>query len=78
MTLNENGVISWIDIGGARFMETEGVGSKVREKAFMEQFIGKTPPLSLGEEIDAISGATISSVSTVKAVNDAAAFLAQE
>lgn len=78
ITLDENGVISWIDIGGARFMETEGVGSKVREKAFMEQFIGKTPPLSIREEIDAVSGATVSSEAAVKAVNDAAAFLAQE
>ena len=78
MTLDEKGVISWIDIGGARFMETEGVGSRVREKAFMEQFIGKTPPLSLGEEIDALSGATLSAEAAVKAVNDGAAFLAQE
>lgn len=78
LTLDENGVISWIDVGGARFMETEGIGSRVREKAFMEQFIGKTPPLSLGEDIDAVSGATLSSEAAVRAVNDAAAFLAQE
>jgi electron transport complex protein RnfG len=59
-------------------METEGIGSHVREKAFMEQFVGKTPPLSLGEDIDAVSGATLSSEAAVRAVNDAAAFLAQE
>ena len=77
LSLGENGVIEFIDIGGARFMETEGVGSRVREKDFMDQFIGKTPPLTLGEDIDAISGATVSSQAAVDAANDAAAFLAQ-
>lgn len=77
LTLDENGMIASVDIGGARFMETDGVGSRVREKAFQKQFIGKTPPLALGEEIDAISGATISSKAAVEAVNEAAAFLAQ-
>ena len=77
LSLDENGVIESVDIGGARFMETEGVGSRVREKAFMEQFVGKTPPLTLGEDIDAVSGATVSSQAAVDAVNDAAAFLAQ-
>jgi len=77
LTLGENGVIESVDIGGARFMETEGVGSRVREKAFMDQFVGKTPPLSLGEDVDAVSGATVSSQAAIDAVNDAAAFLAQ-
>lgn len=77
LTLSENGVIEAVDIGGARFAETEGVGSRVREKAFMEQFIGQTPPLALGSGIDAISGATVSSQAAVDAVNEAAAFLAQ-
>ena len=67
----------YADIGGARFQETEGVGSRIREKAFMEQFVGKTPPLSLGDGIDAASGATVSSQAAVDAVNAAAAFLAQ-
>lgn len=77
LTLSESGVIESVDIGGARFAETEGVGSRVREKAFMEQFIGQTPPLALGSGIDAVSGATVSSQAAVDAVNEAAAFLAQ-
>ena len=35
----------------------------------------QTPPLTLGEDIDGISGATVSSQAAVDAVNEAAAFL---
>ena len=75
LTLDENGTIAHIDVGGARFAETEGVGSRVREESFVSQFTGKTPPLALGKDIDAVSGATVSSQAAVDAVNDAAAFL---
>jgi len=74
VTFDENGAISFLEIGGARFSETEGVGSRVREEDFTSQFIGKTPPLTLGEDIDAVSGATVSSQAALDAVNDAAAF----
>ncbi len=59
--------ITGIYIGGKSegFKETEGLGSKVREKVFINQFIGKDiSQISLkkdGGEIDAITGATISS-----------------
>lgn len=75
LTLDESGVITGLDVGGARFSETEGVGGRVREEAFVQPFIGKKPPLNLNEDIDAISGATISSQAVVDAVNEAAAFL---
>lgn len=75
LTLDANGAISSLDVGGARFEETVGVGSRVREEEFTAQFIGKTPPLTLGEDIDGISGATVSSQAAVDAVNEAAAFL---
>lgn len=77
LTLSENGSIEALDIGGARFQETEGLGGKVRGEDFIQPFIGKTPPLTLGEDIDAISGATLSSTAAVEAVNDAALFIAQ-
>ena len=73
LTLDANGAISSLDVGGARFEETVGVGSRVREEEFTAQFIGKTPPLTLGEDIDGISGATVSSQAAVDAVNEAAA-----
>ncbi|MCI5955947.1 MAG: FMN-binding protein [Clostridiales bacterium] len=75
VTLDAQGAVSAIDVGGARFQETEGVGSRVREEAFTQQFVGQTPPVKLGEGIDAVSGATVSSQAVVDAVNEAATFL---
>ncbi|MEG0742556.1 MAG: FMN-binding protein [Clostridia bacterium] len=74
LTLDDAGVITALQIGAERFMETEGLGSRVKEPAFVEQFIGKKPPLSM-QEIDAVSGATVSSQAALDAVNEAAAFL---
>ncbi len=75
LTLDENNAISALDVGGVRFSESEGVGSRVREHAFTDQFIGKTPPLTLGQDVDGVSGATVSSTAVVDAVNEAHAFL---
>lgn len=74
LTLDEAGAIAALTVGGARFAETDGVGSRVREEAFARSFLGKTPPLRL-KDVDAISGATVSSQAVVDAVNQAAAFL---
>lgn len=72
--LDEAGAIASLEVGKARFAETEGVGSKVKDKAFTEQFIGKTPPLQM-TDVEAVSGATVSSKAVVDAVNEAAAFM---
>ena len=50
--------------------ETAGLGAKVEESWFQEQFTGKTEELT-PENIDMISGATISSKATIKALNAA-------
>ncbi len=50
--------------------ETPGFGAKAAEAAYLEQYADKRGELTLGEDIDAISGATISS----RAVNDAVNF----
>ena len=47
-------------IGSDKFAETECFGSKAKDEAFTSQFIGKKPPIALSD-IDAISGATITS-----------------
>lgn len=75
LTLDESGMIQNADIGGARFQETEGLGSRVRDDAFVQSLIGKKPPLELGKDVDAVSGATVSSTAAVEAVNAAYAFL---
>ena len=53
--------------------ETKGIGSKVSEDSFLSKFIGKRS----GDEIDSISGATISSSAFKSAVSDACAVAAE-
>lgn len=74
--LDEAGSIATLSVGQARFAETDGLGSKVREDDFTAQFIGKTPPISM-DDVDAVAGATVSSQAVVDAVNEAAEFLKQ-
>lgn len=74
LTLDEAGKIAALEIGGQRMMETPGVGARVAEPSFAQQFIGKTPPIQEGD-VELLSGATISSRAAVEAVNQAAAFL---
>ncbi|HHV78551.1 MAG TPA: RnfABCDGE type electron transport complex subunit G [Firmicutes bacterium] len=53
--------------------ETPGLGARVDSKAFQDQFIGKTAQdaVSVGKDINAISGATISSRAFTAAVKAA-------
>lgn len=62
-------------IGITTLKETPGLGMRVTEKGFMKQFFNKTTPVELtaqGGNIDAISGATISSSAVILAINKAA------
>ena len=52
--------------------QTPEFGDRATEdEAFHDQFIGKSLPLTLGEEIDALSGATATSQAVVEALNKA-------
>ena len=56
--------------------ETPGLGTLAREDKFLNQYIGKTPPLALtknGGQIVAVSGATVTSAAVTQGVNDASA-----
>lgn len=53
--------------------QTEGLGTKVAEPAFIDQLIGKKPPLQLGADVDGVAGATFSSKGVINGVNEAAA-----
>lgn len=68
LSLDESGAIREISIGDDFFNETEGFGRRALEESFQAQFIGKVPPLTLSD-IDALSGATITSTAVVDAVN---------
>ncbi len=51
--------------------ETPGLGAKAAEDTFLKQYAGQTGKVTLGEGVDAISGATISSNAVTEAVNAA-------
>ena len=70
LTLDENGAITGLVIDSSG--ETAGIGTRCMEDAdFAAQFIGKTPVLTLGEGVDALSGATVTSTAVVNAINAA-------
>ena len=90
VVLDEEGRITSLEVDASS--QTPGIGSLTgTDKAFLDQFIGKTLPLSLSNaasdaasgagagtgpdadsEVDAVSGATISSQAVVDAINSAA------
>ena len=72
--VNADGTIEAIEISPDGFNETSGLGARAMEPAFLNQFAGKTGPLSYGDGLDAISGATITSDAVLKAVNEALGF----
>ncbi len=76
--VDTDGKITGVRIGDSN--ETPGLGAKVKEKPFISQFLGVKPEAPLGvvkggkskpEEIQAVSGATISSRAVVSAVQSA-------
>lgn len=64
-----------ISVGGSNFAETAGLGSKAKEPAFKDQFAGITLPAELNGNVDAISGATITSRAVVLGVNQAGQYI---
>ena len=64
---DENGVITSLVVDAST--QTPGLGQKCAEEAFTSQFVGKSAPLTLGEGIDAVASATITSQAVVDAVN---------
>lgn len=57
--------------------ETPGLGSKVAAAGYLDQFVGKGPesPIAAGEDVDAISGATSSSMAVIGSVRKAVQFV---
>lgn len=70
-----NGTLTGISVGGPSFSETAGLGDKAKEPAFTGQFKGLKLPAALADNVDAISGATITSTAVVLGVNQAGTFM---
>ncbi len=71
VTVDEKAAITAVSVGGDQFAETEGLGTKAKEEGFTAQFIGKKGSIVLGSDVDAISGATVTSTAVVNGVNEA-------
>lgn len=70
VSFDGDGKITALTIGGDKFAESAGYGAKALDPAFAEQFIGKQAPVSK-ENIDAISGATVTTEAVISAINKA-------
>ena len=77
--ISKDGTVKGVIVGGNS--ETPGLGAKATESWFQTQYIGKTTPLSVvktsetgGNEIQAITSATITSRGITDAVNTVAAY----
>ena len=70
-TFDANGAVETIEIGSAE--ETPGFGTRCAEdEAFLNQFIGKTAPFTAGENVEVLSGATVTSNAVIDALNQLA------
>lgn len=58
-----------------QIQETFGLGQNAEKGAFLGQFLGVDSEVSVGEEIDAVTGATVTSKAVTKGVNSAIAFV---
>ncbi len=69
-----------IGVGVTTMKETPGIGDVILQPRFTDQFMGKAMAVQLkkdGGVIDAVSGATVSSVGTTLAVNNASKVYAE-
>ena len=67
VTLNEDGTVATLTVDAST--QQMGIGKVCEAEAFTSQFIGKSGPFTLGENIDACTGATFTSQAVVTAVN---------
>lgn len=73
--MNLEGTITGISVGGANFAETAGLGAKTKDAAFTDQFRDHDAPVTLNQDVQAVTGATISSKAVTDAVNSACEYL---
>ena len=68
LTMDDAGVVTGLNIDAMG--ETMGFGTRATtEAAFAEQFVGKTAPFAAGDNIDVLSGASVTSKAVIEAVN---------
>ena len=73
--MDMDGAVTAINVGGSNFSETSGLGAKTREPAFTDQFKGVSGMLVLKQDIDSVTGASVSSGAVVSGVNKALVYM---
>jgi Na+-translocating ferredoxin:NAD+ oxidoreductase subunit G len=68
MGIDTEGVITGLTVGGSKFAETAGLGTKVKLPAFTTQFVGLAEMPTIHGNVDTISGATISSSAVINGI----------
>ena len=74
--IDQNGTFQAMEM--VQHSETPGLGATANDPAFADQFKGLTAPVELGKNLDAISGATVTSTAIAEAANLAADYAAQK
>ena len=72
------GVNSDLTISGVKILsmsETPGLGAKAQDDNFLSQFMGKNESMELKKDINAITGATITSTAVTNGVKEAIALV---
>ena len=69
--IGHSGEVAGVLIDPAGHKETEGLGDMIEESYFWSQFVGYSDPFTIGDNIDGVAGATISSQAVVDCVNAA-------
>ena len=76
--VDKSGSITGVSI--IQMSETSGLGANAKRESFRSQYIGKSGSVALrkqGGEIDALTGATVTSTAVTKGVNAALAAAAE-
>ncbi|MBE0601708.1 MAG: FMN-binding protein [Firmicutes bacterium] len=66
--IDPSGSITGLTVGGSKFAETAGLGTRVKEPAFTNQFVGLSEMPTPNGNVDTISGATISSSAVIDGI----------
>ncbi len=63
--VDSTGAITGMTAGGSNFSETAGVGTRVQEESFTSTFVGLTATPVAGDNVETLSGATVSSKAVI-------------
>lgn len=66
--VDTQGTITGLSVGGSKFAETAGLGTRVKLPSFTDQFVGLSESPTLNGNVDTISGATVSSSAVINGV----------